>query len=138
MLKLAARTEEQIRTGIGLIVPLTGPSAWKATVDIIQDELPPSGPVSVGETPGHRPALDWGIAGALGALAASLVALGSWALHALHPSGRGEPALRGLRYDSGTSSAPGPSERVREFVRRNPEAASSVLERWTHQGGLHS
>ncbi len=30
---------------------------------------------------------------------------------------------------------PGPSERVRELIRLNPEAAASVLQRWTGQGG---
>ena len=39
-----------------------------------------------------------------------------------------------VRYHRGTTATPGPSERVREFVRRNPESAVSVLERWTSQG----
>ncbi len=30
---------------------------------------------------------------------------------------------------------PGPSERVRELIRLNPEAAAGVLQRWIGQGG---
>jgi hypothetical protein len=32
-------------------------------------------------------------------------------------------------------AGPGPSEKVRELIRLNPEAAASVLHRWTGQGG---
>ena len=41
--KLVARTEEQIRTGIALVVPLSGPLAWKTTIDVIPDEVPSIG-----------------------------------------------------------------------------------------------
>jgi hypothetical protein len=137
--KLVARTEEQIRTGVGLVVPLSGPASWKTTIDMIQDEIPLSQPPVVAASSGRRrPALDWGIAGALGAMAAALVTIGSWALGARRPGRRSESAPSGMRFDGGTSSMPGPSERVREFVRRNPEAAVSVLERWTSQGGAPS
>lgn len=135
LLKLVSKTEEQIRRGIDLIMPSSGQGAWKATVDIIQDELPAADATSVSDATGRRPVREWGIAAALGAMAAMVVALASWALHALRPVVRRVPAPSGLRYDVGTSDATGPSERVREFVRRNPEAAVSVLERWTSQGG---
>jgi hypothetical protein len=138
LMKLAARTEEQIRTGVGLIVPLSGPAGWKITVDIIQDELPTSDSSVASASDRRVPALDWGIAGAMGAMAATLVALGSWALYARRPISRGESTPRRLRYDAGTANSPGPSEKVREFVRRNPEAAVSVLERWTSQRGTLS
>ena len=36
---------------------------------------------------------------------------------------------------SDAGAGPGPSERVRELIRLNPEAAASVLHRWTGQGG---
>jgi hypothetical protein len=138
LIKLAARVEEQIRTGIDMVVPLSGPAAWKATVDIIQDEIPAEDSPAVPPSERRLPALDWRIAAALGAMAVALVGLGSWALHARRPSGRVESAPIRLRYEAGTSGPPGPSERVREFVRRNPEAAVSVLERWTGQGGPRS
>ena len=134
--KLVARTEEQIRTGLALVVPLTGPGAWTATIDVIPDEMPLNPPPVLSSSPdSRRVALDWGIAGAMGAMAAALVLLGSWILTARRPAGRPESSSRGLRYHTGSSLSHGPSERVREFVRRNPDSAVSVLERWTSQGG---
>ena len=41
----------------------------------------------------------------------------------------------GRRYRVDSGDEPNPSERVRELVRRDPEAAASVLQRWTTQGG---
>ena len=134
--KLVVRTEEQIKTGIALVVPLSGPSAWKTTIDMIPDEVPLQRPPVVSPpSDARRIALDWGIAGAMGALAAALVTLGSWILSTRRPSVLPEAAPSKLRYHEGSSLTPGPSERVREFVRRNPESAVSVLERWTSQGG---
>jgi type III secretory pathway lipoprotein EscJ len=137
--RLVARTEEQIRTGIALIVPLSGPGAWKTIIDMIPDEGPLNRPPIVSSpAESRRVALDWGIAAAMGAIAAALVTLGSWALSGRRPAGRLEPAPAGLRSHRGTVATAGPSERVREFVRRNPESAVSVLERWTSQGADHS
>jgi len=134
--KLVVRTEEQIKTGIALVVPLSGPSAWKTTIDMIPDEAPLQRPPLVAPpSEARRIALDWGIAGAMGALAAAMVTFGSWILSTRRPSVPPEAAPRKLRYHEGSSLTPGPSERVREFVRRNPESAVSVLERWTSQGG---
>ncbi|MGA8350575.1 MAG: hypothetical protein WB773_22480, partial [Isosphaeraceae bacterium] len=134
--KLVVRTEEQIKTGIALVVPLSGPSAWKTTIDMIPDEVPLQRPPVVSPpSDARRIALDWGIAGAMGALAAALVTLGSWILSTRRPSVLPAAAPSKLRYHEGSSLTPGPSERVREFVRRNPESAVSVLERWTSQGG---
>ncbi len=134
--KLVARTEEQIKTGIALVVPLSGPSAWKTTIDMIPDELPLHRPPAV-STPSdaRRVALDWAVAGTMGALATALVMFGSWILSSRRPAAQAEAAPRKLRYHEGSSLTPGPSERLREFVRRNPESAVSVLERWTSQGG---
>jgi hypothetical protein len=134
--KLVSRTEEQIRTGLALVVPVSGPMAWKTTIDLIPDEVPSIRPPIVSPTPdSRRLALDWGIAGAMGAMAAGLVTLGVWLVSARRPSGRMEPAPGdGLRYHRGSAATTAPSERVREFIRRNPESARSVLERWTSQG----
>jgi hypothetical protein len=135
--KLVSRTEDQIRTGLALVVPLSGPLAWKITIDLIPDEVPSSRPPIVSPSPdSRRLALNWGIAGAMGAMAAALVTLGVWIVSGRRPSGRiaPVPAGGGLRYDRGAASSTVPSERVREFVRRNPESARSVLERWTSQG----
>jgi hypothetical protein len=135
MKKLVARTEEQIRTGLALVVPMSGPGAWKATIDMIQDETPLNRPTAIPTAHEARHvAVDWGIAGAMGAMAAALVTLGSWILGVRRPVGRFESALGGPRYHRGGSAKTAPSERAREFVRRNPESAVSVLERWTSQG----
>lgn len=135
--KLVARTEEQIRTGLALVVPMSGPLAWKTTIDLIPDEVPSGRPPIVSPSPeSRRLALDWGIAGAIGAVGAGLVTLGVWLVSGRRPSGRIElPSAKvGLRYHRGAAATTAPSERVREFVRRNPESARSVLERWTSQG----
>ena len=134
--KLVVRTEEQIKTGIALVVPLAGPGSWKTTIDVIPDEVPLDRPPVVrSPVDSRRVALDWGIAGAMGAMAAVLVMAGSWILSARRSSVRTETVKRGLRRHGGSAGTPGPSERLREFVRRNPESAVSVLERWTSQGG---
>ncbi len=49
-----------------------------------------------------------------------------------------QPEAKTARYRTDPRSEPGPSERVRELVRRNPEAAASVLQRWTVGGGSAS
>ncbi len=136
MQKLVSRTEEQIKTGIALVVPLAGAAAWKTTIDMIPDEVPlQRSPVVATAWDARRNALDWAVAGTMGALAAALVLFGSWIFTSRRPSAPSDAAPRKLRYHAGSSLIPGPSERVREFVRRNPESAVSVLERWTSQGG---
>jgi flagellar M-ring protein FliF len=137
--KLAAKEEERIKTGVAQVVRLNGPGAWTAMIDVIPDEIPLNpAPILTSASDTRRVALDWGIAGALGAMAAALVLLLSWILNARRPDSRQEVAPRGLRYHSGSSASRGPSERVREFVRRNPDSAVCVLERWTSQGGTAS
>ena len=39
------------------------------------------------------------------------------------------------KIDEASDAGPGPAERVRDLIRLNPEAAASVLHRWTGQGG---
>lgn len=134
--KLVAKTEEQIKTGLAQVIPLTGSTAWATVIDVIPDEIPLNASSVLPPTAdSRRAALDWGIAAAMGALAAALVLLGSWIFTARRPAHRLETAPRGVRYHSGSSVSRGPSERLREFVRRNPDSAVCVLERWTSQGG---
>jgi flagellar M-ring protein FliF len=129
---LVARTEKQIRTAVGLVVP----ESWKTTIDVIPDEVPLQRPQALTSAPEpRRVALDPGIAGAIGAITAALVTVGAWVLSARRPASQRQSTRSGLRYHRGSASAEGPSERVREFVRRNPEAAASVLDRWVAQGG---
>jgi flagellar M-ring protein FliF len=129
---LVAKTEKQIRTAVGLVVP----ESWKTTIDVIPDEVPLNRPQALTSAPeSRRVALDRGIAGAIGAITAALLTVGAWVLSARRPASQRESARGGFRYHRGSASARGPSERVREFVLRNPEAAAAVLDRWIAQGG---
>ena len=67
MQKLVVRTEEDIKTGVAMVVPLSGPSGWTTTIGMIPDELPLQRPAVVAPpSDARRIALDWGIAGAMG------------------------------------------------------------------------
>ena len=95
--KLVGRTEEQIKTGIALVVPLSGASAWKTTIDMIPDELPlQRSPVVATASDARRIAIDWAVAGAMGAIAATLVMFGSWMVISRRPvccAGDGTPQV---------------------------------------------
>ena len=90
-------------------MPLAGPAAWKATVDMIPDEVPLE-PASdrVAAPDLAAMALDWGIAGAMGALAAALVTVGSWILSARRPSRRPESVLAACAIIAAPPRRPGP------------------------------
>ena len=134
---MAARTETGVKKTIELVLPEQG--TWKVDVDTIPDELPLIRP-SVLPYPveSRRKALDWGIVGAVGAAIAILAAVGSW-LQVVRRSVRPpQTESRTSRYRADLASELSPSDRVRELVRRNPEAAASVLQRWTLRGGSAS
>ncbi len=137
---LVARTESQIRKAVELVVPEIETAAWRPlSIDVIPDQTSNDRmPAAIAGRDSRRVVNDWATAGAAGAAAAALVAVGTWIFGARQPSRR-SPASRGsLRYHQGSSATPPPTERVLEFVRRNPEAAFSVLNRWTSQGGGRS
>jgi hypothetical protein len=129
------RTREQIAKAVSLVVP----DSWKLDVDTIADDLPVGRPVdlaAVSDT--RRKAMDWGIVAAITALAVALLAaLGSWIHVARRPARSAAPPSETRRYraDAGADAESNPSERVRELVRRDPETAASVLQRWATQGG---
>jgi flagellar M-ring protein FliF len=138
--KLVSRTEEQVRTGIGLVVPVAGPDAWETRVDVIPDELPLQRPPVV-ETPtaSRDPSFTPALAGGVGIVAAVLFALGAWWYGRRRPSARDRLAASArTRVQRGASRVASPSRRVREFVRRNPEVAAGVVQRWIHEGGRES
>ena len=124
--KLVERTAEQIRTGIAHVVPLAGAEAWEARVDVIPDEVPLSRPPIVGTAPDtRRVALDWGIAGAMGALAAAWY--GRLVGHRFPPAGAATGISSSIRYHRGTRRRRGPPN---EFASSsaaipNPRSASS-------------
>ncbi len=136
---VAERTEKQIRTAVALVIP--DAESWKVDVDMIWDEVSLNRPLALPASaqPRHR-LLEWGIAGSIGVAAAVLIlaAVGSWIHVARRPARLPEPTVETRRYHVDSASDPGPSERVRELIHRNPEAAASVLERWMGQGGRAS
>jgi hypothetical protein len=75
----------------------------------------------------------------VGALVSILLIAASWMRIARKPPRRlVEPATTTRRYHIDSASQPSPSERVRDLIQRNPEAAASVLQRWVGQGGFSS
>jgi hypothetical protein len=134
---LAERTENQVRTVVSLVTPES--KSWQVDIFTIPDEVFLSRPVSLASPSDarHR-ALDWGIVGTVVAVVSVLAAVGAWVQVARRPGRVAGPELMTGRYHADSGSESGPSDRVRELVRRNPQAAASVLERWTGQGGRGS
>jgi hypothetical protein len=129
--EVASRTKDQIER---LIKPLI-PATWTLDVGTIPDEVQVSRPAGLPAGSDHRrTAADWGIIGAVAAGVALLMAMGSWIQAARRPLQNIAPTF-GRRYREDPADEPEPSERVRELVRRDPEVAASVLQRWATQGG---
>ena len=64
-----------------------------------------------------------------------LAAVGSWIKATRHQAVLADSAVSSRRYHVDSASEPGPSKHMHKLVRQNPEAAASVLQRWTGQGG---
>ena len=134
LLGLRDRTEEWIRKAVGLITPPS--ESWKVEINMIVDQVSLDRPLLAPSAVSvRRRALDWGIVGTVVAIVSIVAAAGSWVKAARRPLVLPEAAVTTRHYHVDSASEPGPSERVRELVRRNPEAAASVLQRWTGQGG---
>ncbi|GAC1469388.1 MAG: hypothetical protein NVSMB9_13160 [Isosphaeraceae bacterium] len=137
--QIARKTEGLIDTAVRQVVH---PGELdEVVVSTFPDELPDRDtPVPPGAGDGHR-ALSWWVpVGAAAGASASLVSIAFGVLAARRPALR--PAARPrddrgrYKIDAASDAGPGPSERVRELIRLNPEAAASVLRRWTGgQGG---
>ncbi len=128
--QLAARTEGQIRSTVELIT--AGQGAWSVDVETIPDEFHEHHPLAATTgTEARRRGLDLNLVTAVAAGLSIVTALGAWIRAARRPAPTPEP--RPLkRVHQAEQSAP--SERVRELVRRDPQAAASVIERWMTQG----
>ena len=103
-------------------------------VDTVQDDLSTSRTVSLPPDP-SEPGPSWLIpavaSGSGVAMLASVVA--GFRLATKRPPTQAAVGWRpGFVADEPN---PGPSERVRELIRLNPEAAAGVLQRWIGQGG---
>jgi flagellar M-ring protein FliF len=135
---LVERTRLVIETAVKHVVP---PDQFEEVViSTIPDELPAQevagGPAS---TDARRALAWWAPAGIGGGLTAVVLAVGFGVLAsrrpAPHPSARPREDRARYKIDEASDPGPGPSERVRELIRLNPEAAASVLHRSTGQGG---
>ncbi len=131
---MAERNENQIRTIVSLATPSS--ESWKVDIFTLPDEVSLNRPVNLqSSVDARRRVLDWGIVGTVVAVVSILAAVGSWIQVARRPVSMAGPVLSTGRFHADSASEPGPSERVRELIRRDPEAAASVLQRWTGQGG---
>jgi hypothetical protein len=132
-----SRTETNVQLAVSIVVPPD--QLGEVKISTIPDELPPTSPLPAAGTDARR-ALSWWIpAGITGAATTAAIAVALRLMAARRPSLRPAIAARDDRgrykIDEADAAGPGPSERVRELIRQNPEAAASVLHRWTGQGG---
>jgi hypothetical protein len=131
--QVAAMTKERVQR---ILKPPVIPESWTVEVDTMPDDVPMTRTAALPAGADHRRiATDWGVIGAVAASVALLLAMGSWIQAARRPVRVVELPPAGRRYREDAPDEPEPSERVRELVRRDPEVAASVLQRWATQGG---
>ena len=134
------RTNELIDNAVAVLIPPA--EKGRVMVNTIADNLAaePAPVVAAGPSDAARPWPTWLAPAALGAGAGLAVALvlgtGFGLIASRRPSARpSRTSLRsGLSVDAPSGPMPGPSERVRDLVRRDPEAAAGVLQRWIGKG----
>lgn len=136
---LVEKTKDLIEKAVRHVVP---PGQLEEPVEVVTfpDEPPAQDiPPPPGATDARR-VFSWWVAMVLaGGTTAALLGVVFRILLVRRPATR--PAARGaddrgrFKIDEASDPGPGPSERVRELIRVSPEAAASVLHRWTGQGG---
>ena len=134
------RTEDTVEGACAVLVPTAERGLVKVTMAL--DDLGASAPIimpaGATDTVKNWPA--WAPVAALGASVGVAVSLALMTAFGMLNSRRPEvkPARTrvrsGLSVDAPSGPVPAPSERVRDLVRRNPEAAAGVLQRWIGQG----
>jgi type III secretory pathway lipoprotein EscJ len=127
--------DKVIRDAVEIHIPKEDLGGIK--IAVIQDDLTSTRPLMLPSSPETVRPWTW-VALSAGVSAASMLAVaGLVRLATRRPSNR--PSRSAWRADfvsDGPSGpVPGPSERVRELIRLNPEAAAGVLQRWIGQGG---
>jgi flagellar biosynthesis/type III secretory pathway M-ring protein FliF/YscJ len=143
MTPLHLKTKGLIENAVSVLVPSS--ERGRVLIDSIPDDLGTNSPVVVpsGATEAARSWPDWVAPAALGVGAGLVMALvlgtaGAGLIAARRPASRpSRTSVRsGLAVDIPAPSGPvpGPSERVRDLVRRDPEAAAGVLQRWIGSG----
>lgn len=135
---LVERTRRDIEVAIGHVIPrdqLEEP----VQVSIIPDEAPMHAAPPPLASDATEVSLGWMAAGAAMGVTMTLAGVAFRVLAVRRPRPRRLVRTRDSRgrytLDDVSDSGPGPTERVRELIRLNPEAAASVLHRWTGQGG---
>jgi hypothetical protein len=128
------RIEAKIRESVKMTLP--GPSdSWEVRIDMIPDDMPLARDPELARPPeSPRRTLGWEIIGAVAALTV-VASVSAMVRYGRRPEPRDSFASGSRRFHRDSPSGPAPSERVRELVRRNPQAAASVLQRWIGQGG---
>lgn len=134
---LIERTKVSIETAVKHLVPTD--QLDEVVISTIPDELPVRQLEPLQDGTGLRRDLSlWVPIGvAAGATVVSLVLalrLFTTRRPAVGFAANGRNSRGRYKIDEGSDTGPGPSERVRELIRHDPEAAASVLNRWT-QGG---
>lgn len=134
---LVSRTESLVTTAVEHVVPPD--ERGEVKVNTIPDDWPaPAPPLSASSD--AMPPWSWWVPALAGALVAALaIGLGARVLgprkSALRPTSRADRGRFKIDEATDRAAGTGPSDRVRELIRANPEAAASVLLRWTGQGG---
>lgn len=131
---IAARTEELIKTAAEYML---SPGTFEVTVKTIPDDVVVRDPLVAPAVPETRRVPDWWLPAAVGAAVTVVLLAVVLRLFSTRRPRTALPAKDRRRSDAEAPPDPGrgPSERVRELIRRNPEAAASVLNRWIGQGG---
>jgi flagellar biosynthesis/type III secretory pathway M-ring protein FliF/YscJ len=128
-------TERFIKDAVEIHIPKEDLGVVK--VSVIQDDLAsPRQMVIPSVAEPHRPWIWVALSGVV--VLASVGAVGAMVRLATRrqPTRPSRSSWRpGFVVDGPNDPLPGPSERVRELIRLNPEAAAGVLQRWIGQGG---
>jgi type III secretory pathway lipoprotein EscJ len=141
--EIISRTEALVLVAVTHVLPpeltpLGEPIDLK--IDTIWDGGPAGVPLGSPVVTGAQRTLSWWLpAGAAGGgLVVLASVLGVRVLAARRPPNRPRrvdvPGPGHYRRDAPSDASPGPAERVRELIRRNPETAAGVLHRWIGQG----
>ncbi|MBX6316282.1 MAG: hypothetical protein IRY99_25720, partial [Isosphaeraceae bacterium] len=132
---LEARTKETIREAVQHVIPEE--DLAELTISRVGVPEPERPEASAPESVARRPPPWWPAAAAAATVATlAVAALASRRLAARRPTAPLAHRPHLGPYGPGpAATGPGPSERVRELVRANPEAAAGVLHRWIASGG---
>ncbi len=133
---LVLKTEHLIKTAVKHVVPPD--ESGEIVIDTIPDLSGTRTALEAPAVPESRSASSWWMPAGIGAgVMTMLLVVGVRLFATRRPTRVASVQQERGRYDreDPAESRPAPSERVRELIRRDPEAAASVLNRWIGQGG---